>query len=166
MTDPRDASASKTGPRQIGPLANLVANLAHPFLGPTLPFFGKLSPRKLDPWKMLVWQIRPLYCKYKGAHFAGAQIAAPTFSRGLICRGPICWDPICLKTNWQTTPTSPTLPIKTKNSTKNLYHIHQLYIYMYQTQQVNQIYRVVWKILKSRSRAKLDDSRASYSHLT
>ena len=150
-------SSRKLGPSliwwQIGPST---------FWGPVCHFFGKLSPRKLDPWKMLVWQIWPLYYKYKGAQFV-----APTFSRGLICRGPIsqdpiCWGLICLKSNWQTT-TPPTTP---KNPTKNIYHIHQLYIYMYQTQQVNQIYWVVWKIMKSWSRAMLDDSRAFYSHLT
>ena len=41
-------------PRQIGPLANLVAKWTPHFLGPSLPLFGKLGP-----WKMLVWQIGP-----------------------------------------------------------------------------------------------------------
>ena len=48
------------GSRQIMPLADLVANWAQHFLGPSLPLFGKLGPSKLGPWKMLVWQIGPL----------------------------------------------------------------------------------------------------------
>ena len=49
-----------TGSRQIGPLADLVANWAPHFLGPCFPLFGKLGPGKLGPWRMLVWQIGPL----------------------------------------------------------------------------------------------------------
>ena len=49
-----------TGSMHIGPLADLVANWAQHFLGPSLPLFGKLGPSKLGPWKMLVWQIGPL----------------------------------------------------------------------------------------------------------
>ena len=131
-----------------------------------VPFGAKISepnlPHQHFPGAQFAWPDLP-----------GAQFAAPTFPRGLICQGPISQDPICrgiicLKSNWQTTtpPTTPILAIKTKNPTKNIYHIHQLYIYMYQTQQVNQIYWVVWKIMKSWSRAMLDDSRAFYSHLT
>ena len=42
------------GSGKLGPIADLVENLAPHFLGPSLPSFGKLGPRK-----MLEWQIGP-----------------------------------------------------------------------------------------------------------
>ena len=44
------------GSRQIGPLADLPANFAPHFLGPNLPFSGKLGPGKLD-YPARLWHI-------------------------------------------------------------------------------------------------------------
>jgi len=48
-TGSRQIGPLQIGPRQIGPLADLAANWAPHFLGPNLPFFGKLGPGKLGP---------------------------------------------------------------------------------------------------------------------
>ena len=50
--------------RQIGPLADWVANWAPHFFGAQFATFGKLGPgksgpRKLGSLKMLVWQVEP-----------------------------------------------------------------------------------------------------------
>ena len=45
----RQIGPRQIGPRQIGPLADLAAYWAPHFLGPNLPFFGKLGPGRLGP---------------------------------------------------------------------------------------------------------------------
>ena len=55
----RQIGPRQIGPRHIGPLVDLTANWAPHFLGPNLPFFGKLGPRKLGPlaanWALEKW---------------------------------------------------------------------------------------------------------------
>ena len=65
-----DTFQKKIGSRQIGPLADLAANWAPHFLGPNLPFLGKLGPGKLGPGRL-----GPLAADWAPANWAPADWA-------------------------------------------------------------------------------------------
>ena len=54
MIGSRQIGPRQIGPRPIEPLADLAANWAPHFMGPNLPFFGKLGPGKLGPGHMAI----------------------------------------------------------------------------------------------------------------
>ena len=69
----------KNGSRQIGPLANLAANLAHPFLGPTLPFLANWAPANWTPGKCWCGKFGPCIVSIKGPTLPGPKLPHPHF---------------------------------------------------------------------------------------